>query len=192
MGFRQRFSEWIRNTKDTLDFGPEFPAALASHRLTFTKELTRLQYLLEEARRAAQEKDELIARLRAQVAIISEMVFAGPAYFIRKLKAFDGPYCTRCFQQDHKAVRIVSAPLPEGGDASTNDWVQCVHCRTAFRSELIGPFLNPGRTAPAAPRDAAGPAAPDTEGPTAGKAKKPHPPTRRPKRQRSEPQAGLE
>jgi hypothetical protein len=187
MGLRQRFSEWIRSTKDALDFGPEFPAALASQRLTFIEESTKLQYLLEEARRAAREKDELIARLRAQVATISEMVVAGPAYFIRKQKAFEGPFCTRCFQQDHKTVRIVSAPLPEGADSSANDWVQCIHCRTPFRSEPIAPFLGAGRTPAAVPRDPAQPVSADTEGPIADKAKKPHPPTRRPKRQRSEP-----
>ncbi|MCU0915686.1 MAG: hypothetical protein MUC88_14140 [Planctomycetes bacterium] len=69
MGPGHRISEWIRVIKDTFDFGPEFPAALAGRQLPTTEELTQVQQQLEEARKACREKDELIAKLQATLPI---------------------------------------------------------------------------------------------------------------------------
>ena len=74
MGLRQTISQWIATIKDTLDFGPEFPASVMEHRATFTEELTKLQTLLEQTQKAAQEKDKLIAQLQAAGTVRGDMV----------------------------------------------------------------------------------------------------------------------
>lgn len=153
MGLRQRLSEWITVAKDTFDFGPEFPAAMAAHRLTFVEKLTELQHLLEQTRRAAQEKDELIARLQAAGAVKGNMVVDGSAYFIRKGHALEGPFCMACFRQNYETARLMPAPRPEGADG--DDWVQCRKCGTMFQSQRISEFLNPRRTSPAQPEASA-------------------------------------
>jgi hypothetical protein len=149
MGLRQTVSEWIRNAKDALDFGPDFPAAMAAHRLEFTEERTKLQHLLEQARKACQEKDELIARLQAGAAIRGNMIIDGSAYFLKKENLLDGPYCLSCFQQNHETTRLVPAPKPKRADGPAAAWVQCPHCQTPFRSDRLGEFLSPRQTASA-------------------------------------------
>ena len=144
MGLRQTVSEWITVTKDALDFGPEFPAAMAAHHRLFDAEMSRLAYLLEQTQQAAREKDRLIARLQAAGATQGLLVIDGPACFIRKGNLLDGPFCMSCFHQRHEAVRIEPAGQPQGADGPAAEWVQCARCRTPFRSERLGQFLNPG------------------------------------------------
>jgi len=151
MGLRQTISEWVRITKDALDFGPEFPAAMAARHCAFAEELTKLQHLLEQARKASQKKDELIARLQAGGVVTGDMVVDGSAYFVRKENVLDGPFCLSCFQQNHEATRIVPAPMPKGVEGSPAEWVQCVKCRTPFRSDRMGEFLHPHKDASAPP-----------------------------------------
>jgi hypothetical protein len=143
MGLRQTISQWIATVKDALDFGPGFPATVAEHRATFTEELTRLQGLLEETRQAAREKDELITRLQAAGKVLGNLIVDGSAYYVRKGNALDGPFCTSCFQQRHEVARIVPGSQPAGADGEPTQWVQCNKCRTPFRSERIGQYLNP-------------------------------------------------
>ncbi len=183
MGLRQTLAEWIRIAKDTLDFGPEFPTAMEAHRLGITEKLTKLQSLLEQTRKASQEKDQLIAKLQAAGGVTGEMVLDGPVYFIRKTNTFEGPFCTSCFQQNHETSRVVSASQPTGADGPATDWAQCAKCRTPFRSERIGQFLNPGLAA-SAPVAAVSEEKSETQ---PAPVKGPRTPTRRRKDQRSEP-----
>ena len=143
MGLRQTISEWVRTIKDALDFGPAFPAAMEARRVVFAQESARLQHLLEQTRKAAQEKDELIAKLRAVGAVTGNMVTDGPAYYIKKANTLDGPFCTSCFRRTHEINRIASAPKPKGADGTPADWVQCARCKTPFRSDRISQYLNP-------------------------------------------------
>jgi hypothetical protein len=143
MGLRQTISEWVRIIKDALDFGPEFPAAMEARHVMFAQESARLQHLLEQTRKASEEKDELIARLRATGAVSGNMVVDGPAYYIKKANTLDGPFCTSCFQQNHEIMRITPAPKPKGADQTPADWVQCGRCKTPFRSDRISQYLNP-------------------------------------------------
>jgi hypothetical protein len=146
MGLHQTISQWIGNVKDALDFGPEFPAVMTDRRVRFTEEMTKLQHLLDQTQQAAQEKDELIALLQAAGAVRGNMIVDGSAYFIRKDNSLDGPFCMSCFQQNHEIAHIVPAPQPAGADGESSEWVQCGRCRTPFRSQRIGEYLNPPET----------------------------------------------
>ena len=170
MGLRQTVAEWIRIAKDALDFGPEFPAALADHRIGYADKLTQLQTLLEQAQKASQQKDKLIAKLRA-----ANLVFAGSVYFIQKENLFEGPYCTSCLEQQHETGPIVFAPRPKGADGPAAHWVQCTLCGATFCSEQVARYLNP---ALATPEPAAVAANSEGETPPA-KAKSPRASTRR-------------
>jgi hypothetical protein len=143
MGLRQTISEWVRIIKDALDFGPEFPAAMETRHVLFAQESARLQHLLEQTRKASEEKDELIAKLRAAGAVSGNMVVDGPAYYIKKANTLDGPFCTSCFQRNHEIMPIASAPKPRGANETPADWVQCGRCKTPFRSDRISQYLNP-------------------------------------------------
>jgi len=145
MGLRQTISEWVKIIRDALDFGPEFPAAMEARHVLFAQESARLQHLLEQTRKASQEKDELIAKLRAAGAVTGNMVVDGPAFYIKKANSLDGPFCTSCFQRSHEVTRIAPAPKPKGADGTSADWVQCGKCKTPFRSDRIGHYLNPVR-----------------------------------------------
>ncbi len=145
MGLRQTISEWVKSVKDALDFGPEFPAAMEAHHAMFAQESARLQHLLEQTRKASQEKDDLIARLRTAGAVTGNMIVDGPAYYIRRANTLDGPFCTSCFQQHHEVMRIAPAPQPKGAGETPADWVQCGRCKTPFRSDRIRQYLNPGK-----------------------------------------------
>ncbi len=147
MGLRQTISEWVRIMKDALDFGPEFPAAMEARHAMFAQESARLQHLLEQTRKASQEKDELIARLQAAGAVTGNMVVDGPAYYIRRANTLDGPFCTSCFQRNHEITRIAPAPKPKDADETSTDWVRCAGCKTPFRSDRISQYLNPGKGA---------------------------------------------
>jgi hypothetical protein len=155
MGLRQTISEWVTTIKDALDFGPGFPDALEARRVLFAQEAARLQHLLEETRRASQEKDQLIAKLQAAGAVAGSMVIDGPACYIRRANTLEGPFCTSCFQRNHEIMRIAPAPKPKGNDGTPADWVQCARCRTPFRSDRISQYLNPVRV-PAASRSPVG------------------------------------
>jgi hypothetical protein len=143
MGLRQTIAQWIATIKDTLDFGPEFPASVAEHRATFTEELTKLQMLLEQTQRAAQEKDELIAQLQAAGTVRGDMVVDGSAYYIKRETTLEVPFCTSCFEQSHEIARIAPAPKPKNAEGDPAEWVQCGQCQALFRSERIGQYLNP-------------------------------------------------
>jgi hypothetical protein len=145
MGLRQTISEWVTAIKDALDFGPEFPDAMEARRVLFAQEAARLQHLLEQTRKASQEKDQLIAKLQAVGAVAGSMVVDGPAYYIRRANTLEGPFCTACFQRNHEIMRITPAPKWKGNDRTPTDWVQCARCRAAFRSDRISQFLNPVR-----------------------------------------------
>jgi len=145
MGLRQTISEWVRILKDALDFGPEFPAAMEARHAMFAQESARLQHLLEQTRKASQEKDDLIAKLRAAGAVTGNMVVDGPASYIRRATALDGPFCTSCFQRHHEITRITAAPEPKDSDGTPANWVQCAKCKTPFRSDRISQYLNPGQ-----------------------------------------------
>jgi hypothetical protein len=147
MGLRQTISEWVTVIKEALDFGPGFPDAMETRRVLFAQEAGRLQHLLEQTQKASQEKDQLIARLQAVGAAAGSMVVDGPAYYIRRANALEGPFCTSCFQRNHEIVRITAAPKPKGQDGTPADWVQCARCKTPFRSDRISQFLNPVRVA---------------------------------------------
>jgi hypothetical protein len=181
MGLGQMLAGWIAVIKNELDFGPEFRAALTEHRVKIVDEVERLQRLLGEARKAAQERDELIIKLRATEAIQSTVVADGVAYYIRKESVLDGPFCTTCFQQNHEIARVVSAPKPRGADGDPAEWVQCTKCRTPFRSERIGQYLSARE--PAAPA----PAAENAEAKSSPAARKPRSRTRPSKDRQTEP-----
>jgi len=143
MGLRQTITQWVGIIKDALDFGPEFPAATTEHQVKFTDELTKLQHLLEQAQSAAKEKDELITKLQAAGAIRENLVVDGSAYYVKKDNALSGPFCMSCFQQNHEMSRVMPASKPKGAEGDTTNWVQCVKCRTPFRSERISEYLRP-------------------------------------------------
>jgi hypothetical protein len=145
MGLRQTISEWVKSVKDALDLGPEFPAAMEGRRVLFAQESARLQHLLEQTRKASQEKDELIAKLRTAGAVTGNMVVDGPAYYIRRANTLEGPFCTSCFQRHHEIMRIVSAPQLKGADETPANRVQCGRCMTPFRSDRISQYLDPGQ-----------------------------------------------
>jgi hypothetical protein len=145
MGLRQTISGWVTVIKDALDFGPGFPDVMETRRVLFAQESARLQHLLEQTRKASQEKDQLIVKLQAIGAVAGTMVVDGPAYYIRRANALEGPFCTSCFQRNHEIVRITAAPKPKGQDGTPADWVQCARCKTPFRSDRISQFLNPVR-----------------------------------------------
>lgn len=180
MGLRQTISQWVGGIKDALDFGPEFPAAMSDRRVQFAEELTQLRNLLEETRKAHEEKDELIAKLQALGAVRGNMIVDGPVYYVKSQNILDGPYCTSCFQHHHEIVRIVPASRPKGADGPAREWVECGKCRTPFRSERIAEFVNPAKTAATETS-----AAPQGEGETksAKAARKPRAQARRPKEQ---------
>lgn len=183
MGLRQTISQWIATVKDALDFGPGFPAVMTDHRVKFTEELTKLQDLLDQTQQAAQEKDELIAKLQAAGAVRGSLIADGSAYYIKKDNTLDGPFCMSCFQQNHEIAHIVPAPQPKGAEGEPSEWVQCGQCQTPFRSERIGQYLNPRKDA--ATGTTASPEAQDEAKPV--KAKKPRSQTRRTKSQPQEP-----
>jgi hypothetical protein len=183
MGLRQTISQWIATVKDTLDFGPEFPTVMTDRRVKFTEEMTKLQDLLNQTQQAAREKDELIAKLQAAGAVRGNMIVDGSAYYVKNQSTLDGPFCTSCFQQNHKIARIVPAPRPEGADGDPSEWVQCGRCQAPFRSERIGQYLNPRRSAAA--QIAVSPA-PTDEARPAQAARKPRSQARQPKAQRPE------
>lgn len=183
MGLRQTITEWIRIAKDTLDFGPEFPAAIEARHVELAEKLARLQSLLAQARKASQEKDELIAKLQAAGGVAGNVVLDGPVCFIRKENTLEGPYCTSCFQQNHETSRILPASGPTGTDGPATDWVECTKCRTPFCSERISHYLNPS---PAASAPVAGACEGEGETPPA-QVRSPRAPARRRKTQRSEP-----
>lgn len=183
MGLRQTLAEWIKIAKDTLDLGPEFPAAMEARHVELTERLAKLQSLLEQARKASQEKDAIIAKLRAAGGVAGDMVLDGPVCFIRKENTLEGPYCTSCFQQNHETSRIVPASKPDGADGPGTDWVQCTRCRTPFCSERISHYLNPRPAAPAP--SAVSPEGESQMGPA--KARRPRTPSRQRKSQQSEP-----
>lgn len=158
MGLRETIAEWVTAIKDALDFGPEFPDAMEARRVLFAQETARLQHLLEETRKAAQEKDQLIAKLQAIGAVAGSMVVDGPAYYIRRANTLEGPFCTSCFQRNHEIMRIAAASKPKGNDGTPADWVQCAKCRTPFRSDRISQYLNPARVPAASPSPAGAPA----------------------------------
>ena len=147
MGLRQTITQWLATVKDTLDFGQELPVSAAEHRTTLSGELARLQMLLEETRRATQEKDELIAQLQAAGTVHGDMIVDGSAYYIKRETSLEGPFCTSCFEHHHQIARIVPTPKPKDADGDPAEWVQCGQCQTPFRSERIGQYLNPRPTA---------------------------------------------
>lgn len=175
MGLHQTISQWIANVKDALDFGPEFPVVMTDRRVRFTEEMTKLQDLLDQTQQAAQEKDELIAMLQTAGAVRGNMIVDGSAYFVRKDNSLDGPFCMSCFQQNHQIAHIVPASQPEGADGESSEWVQCGRCRTPFRSQRIGEYLDPPKTA--ATEIAVSPAATDEARPVKA-ARKPRSQTR--------------
>lgn len=183
MGLRQTISQWIATIKDTLDFGPEFPAVMTDRRVKFTEEMTKLQDLLDQTQQAAREKDALIAQLQAAGAVRGNMIADGSAYYVKKESILDGPFCMSCFQQNHEIAHIVPAPRPEGTDGDPSEWVQCGKCQTPFRSERIGQYLNPRETA--ATGTAVSLEATDEAKP-AKAVRKPRAQTRQPKTQRPE------
>jgi hypothetical protein len=183
MGLRQTIAEWVGNIKDALDFGPEFPTAVADHRAKFTEELTKLQHLLDETQKASQEKDELISKLQATGAVRGDMVVDDLAYYVKRDSTLDGPFCMSCFERDHEMTRIVPAPRPQEADGSSAEWVQCARCQTPFRSERIGQYLNPSKTASTPP--AVSPQQEDEAKPVKT-ARKPRSQARQPKDQRPE------
>jgi hypothetical protein len=148
MGLRQTISKWIADVKDELDFGTYFPTSAAEYRATFTDELRRLQGLLKEARKAAQEKDSRIAELQARGTSRADLVIDDRTYYLRSGNTLDGPFCPACFEQKHEMVRIVPAAKPSGADGGPAEWVQCSKCQTPFRSERIGRYVNPPQAAP--------------------------------------------
>lgn len=183
MGLHQTISQWIANVKDALDFGPEFPTVMADHRVKYTEEMTKLQHLLDQTQRAAQEKDELIAKLQAAGAVRGNMIVDGFAYFIKEDSILDGPFCMSCFQQNHEIARIVPAPKPQGADGDPSEWVQCGRCQVPFRSQRIGQYLSPRETA--ATGTAIPPEATDETKPVKA-ARKPRSQARQPKTQQPE------
>jgi hypothetical protein len=183
MGLRQTISQWIATVKDALDFGPEFPAVMTDHRVKLTEELTKLQNLLDQTQQAAKEKDELIAQLQATGAVRGNMIVDESAYYVKKDNTLDGPFCMSCFQQNHEIAHIVAAPKPKGADGDPSEWVQCGKCQTPFRSQRIGQYLNPPRTA--ATETTVSPAATDEAKPVKA-TRKPRSQTRQPKTQRPE------
>jgi hypothetical protein len=156
MGLRQTLAQWIATLKDTLDFGPEFPAAAAEQRATFAQELSELQHLLEQTRQAVQEKDELIARLQAAGNVRGDMIIDGSAYYIQKGSVLEGPFCLSCFEHSHQLARLGAAPMPKDAEGDPSEWVQCPQCQTPFRSERLGHYLPPRRTASPAAASAVG------------------------------------
>lgn len=82
------------------------------------------------------EKDQLIAELRAQLALASEMVFEHPFYYRVTDDKRDGPFCQRCFDADRKAVRLIE------NRASSDDWI-CHACE----AEYFGPAYQRPRAA---------------------------------------------
>ena len=182
MGLRQTLAEWIQIAKDNLDFGPEFPAALEAHRLGLPQKVAQLQSLLEQTRKASQEKDKLIAKLQATEGVVGNMVLDGPAYFIKRENALEGPFCTSCFQRNHETARVVPTSRPQEIDGPEADWVQCTKCRTPFYSERLGQYLNPR---PAAPAPVAVPSEAESQTEPA-KVRRPRAATRRRKNQPSE------
>jgi hypothetical protein len=83
------------------------------------------------------------------------MVVDGPAYYIEKDgDTLDGPFCTPCFDQHHKRVRIIPAAKPKGATGRQSEWVQCSTCKTPFHSKRAGEYLN----APGMSRSSASPA----------------------------------
>jgi len=79
MGLSHTISEWIRVIKDTFDFGPEFPAAVAGQPVRTPEDVTQLQQQLEDARQACREKDELIAQLQAALPMAPVADLRSPA-----------------------------------------------------------------------------------------------------------------
>jgi hypothetical protein len=112
MGLREMVSEWIKVLKDTFDFGPAFPAAMAGQRLRSTQELTQLQHLLEEAQEASREKDKLIAKLQAATAISGDVAVDGSACCIEtKENILDGPYPSKA-----ASIQTLIPASPEEND----------------------------------------------------------------------------
>lgn len=154
MGLRQTIAQWVDNVRDALDFGTEFPTTVEDHRATFVEELNKLQELLHEAHQAAREKDELIAQLQETGATRGDMIIDRHAYYVQRGSVLEGPFCLSCFEQKHQMARLVPAPIPEGEEGTAEEWIQCGQCRTPFRSERIGEYLHPRKTA-VTPREAA-------------------------------------
>lgn len=147
MGLRAIFSKRFRAVKEALDLGPDPNASQVFLHIELRQELAQLRHLLEETRRAAKEKDELIAKLQAAGADSGNLVSDGSAYYREKDKnVVDGPFCARCFDQNQEIVRLVAAPEPPGAVGRPSEWVRCLKCQTPVRSRRIGQHINPQET----------------------------------------------
>ena len=146
----ERILRQVRNIKETLDLEDE-PSTLTSQLVQLKQQMAQLQGRLDETRRLSQEKDELIAELQTVAALRDNMIIDGAAYFIKKDRgALDGPFCTSCLDQNHETVRIIPATKPKGAEGDKSEWVQCSKCKTPFRSQRLGQYLNPPQAKPTA------------------------------------------
>lgn len=135
-----------------LDMGLGDPT-LASQFIELKRQVTELQSIVAEANRISKEKDEVIAKLKAAMAIKGNMVIDGSAYYMQKgKKVVDGPFCTSCFDRHQETIRLLNAPKPPGAAGRHLEWVQCPNCQTPFRSRQVGEYLKTQQATPARSR----------------------------------------
>jgi len=106
------------------------------------REVADLRIKLDEQTEQVKEKNQLIAQLKDALAMKENMVCEGSAYYIvdEQDNKTDGPFCTKCFDVDHDLCRLVNGPRQ--GDGRPWEWVQCQKCKTPFRSQKIGEYIN--------------------------------------------------
>ena len=94
--------------------------------------------LIEELKK----KEETISKLKDALALKGKMICEASAYYITDDKGdkIDGPFCTKCFDVDHIACRIINAP--KRGEGHSWEWVQCPKCKVPFRSRKTGHYIN--------------------------------------------------
>lgn len=83
------------------------------------------------------EKIEKIDILEKALEFKGKLVVRGSAYFLTNDsdEIIDGPFCTKCFDIDHKKCRII----PRG--RIDHSEVQCLKCKVVFNSRPVQRFL---------------------------------------------------
>lgn len=90
------------------------------------------------------EKDSEIKRLKSELDTRGNMIWESPYYFLKTEEGKDGPYCQKCYDSDHKLIRL-QMPRAQGywlckecsSDYTDSSYVQPDYSQTLTRRRDI-------------------------------------------------------
>jgi len=90
------------------------------------------------------EKDEKIAQLEEAISIKGNLKFEHSAYWKtdENDKIIDGPFCTKCWEIDHKLCRLINGVALHSGSGASWQCIQCPKCQIPFISRDLGEYIN--------------------------------------------------